>query len=170
MSVYRVRQVPGKVRDIREAFRAHFRDRFAYLPDLLIQQFLSYLPHFSRLQEAKAAGCERLVTECEVCVVLMKVGLNKLPGLDGLPYEVYLRMLQTFVPILTDVFNHWFGQGTNPGSITKGVITLPKKSGRYVWGEIDDYRPITLLNTELKILAQFLVNRRQLVSDLVGPE
>ena len=56
-------------------------------------------------------------------------------------------MSQMFVPILTDVFNHWFAQGAIPGSITKGVITLLKKGGRYVWEDLDDYRPITLLNT-----------------------
>ena len=51
------------------------------------------------------------------------------------------------------------------------MITLPKKEGRHVRGELDDYRPITLLNTELKILAQVMVNRLQLViSDLIGPE
>ena len=64
-----------------------------------------------------------------------------------------------FVPILTDVFKHWFAQGTIPGSITKGVITLLKKGGRHVWEDLDDYRPITLLNTELKILARVLTNR-----------
>ena len=56
-------------------------------------------------------------------------------------------------------------------SITKGVITLLKKGGRHVREELDDYRPITLLNTKLKILARVLSNRLQLViSDLIGPE
>ena len=60
---------------------------------------------------------------------------------------------------------------TIPGSITKGVITLLKKGGRHVWEDLDDYRPITLLNTELKILARVLANRLQLViSDPIGPE
>ena len=68
-------------------------------------------------------------------------------------------------------FNHWFAQGAIPGSITKGVITLLKKGCRHVRGDLDDYRPITLLNTELKILAQVLANRLQLViSDLIGPK
>ena len=72
-----------------------------------------------------------------------------------------------FVPILTDMFNHWFAQGAIPGSITKGI----KKEGRHVREEPDDYRPITLLNTELKILARVLANRVQLViSYLIGPE
>ena len=110
------------------------------------------------------ASCEGLVTECEVRNVLKQVGLNKSPGLDGLPYKVYLRMSHMFVLILTDVFNHWFAQGAIPGSITQGVITLLRKGSRHVWEDLDDYRPITLLNTELKILAQLVI------SDLIGPE
>ena len=75
------------------------------------------------------------------------------------------------VPILMDIFNHWFAQGAIPGSITKDVITLLKKSGRHVWEGLDDYSPITLLKTELKILARVLADRLQVViSDLIGPE
>ena len=76
-----------------------------------------------------------------------------------------------FVPVLTNMFNHWFAQGAIPGSITKGVITLLKKEGRHIRGELDDYRHVTRLNTELKILARVLANRLKLViSDLIGPE
>ena len=157
--------------EMRDAFRAHFRDRFARCTDLPLREFRSYLADFPRLGAAEAASCEGVVTECEVRDALKQVGLNKLPGLDGLPYEVYLRMSHMFVPILTDMFNHWFAQGAIPGSVTKGVITLLKKGGRHVWEGLDDYRPITLLNTELKILARVLANRLQLViSDLIGPE
>ena len=45
-----------------------------------------------------------------------------------------------FVPILTDVFNHWFAQGAIIDSITRGVITLLNKVGGHVWEELDDYR------------------------------
>ena len=90
-------------REMRDAFRAHFRDRFACCPDLPIREFRSYLADFARLGAAEAAGCECVVTECEVRDALKQVGLNKSPGLDGLPYEVYLRMSHMFVPILTDV-------------------------------------------------------------------
>ena len=158
-------------REIRDAFRAHFRGRFARCTDLPIREFRSYLADFPRLGAAEAAGCEGVVAECEVRDALKQVGLNKSPGLDGLPYEVYLRMSHMFVPILTDMFNHWFAQGAIPGSVTKGVITLLKKGGRYVWEGLDDYRLITLLNTELKILARVLANRLQrVISDLIGPE
>ena len=79
--------------------------------------------------------------------------------------------LTTFVPILTDMFNYWFAQGVILGNVTKGVITLLKKGDKHVWEGLDDYRPITLLNTELKILARVLANRLQVViSDLIGSE
>ena len=120
-------------REIRDAFRALFRDRFARCPDLRLQEFRSYLADFPRLGMHEATSCEGVVTECEVRDALKQVGLNKSPGLDGLPYEVYLRLLHMFVPILTDMFNHWFAQGAIPGSVTKGVITLLKKSGKHVW-------------------------------------
>ena len=84
---------------------------------------------------------------------------------------VYPTKSLMFVPILTDMFNHWFAQGAIPGSVTKGMITLLKKGSRYVGKGLDDYRPITLLNTELKILTWVLTNRLQLViSDLISPE
>ena len=157
--------------EICEAFQVHFRDHFARCPDLQVQEFCNYLADFPHLGEVEAASCEGVVMECKVRSALKQVSLNKSPGLDGLPYEVYLRMSHMFIPILTDMFNYWFAQGAIPGSITKGVIALLKKDDRHVRGELDDYRPITLLNTELKILARVLANRLQLViSDLISPE
>ena len=133
-------------REMCEAFRANFRDKFSRCPDVPVQEFRNYLADFPRLGETEAAGCEGVVTGCEVRNALKQVGLNKSLGLDGLPCEVYLRISHMFVPILTHMFKHWFTQEVIPGSITKGVITL-------------------------KILARVLANRLQLIiSDLIGPE
>ena len=120
-------------REIRDAFRAHFRDRFARCPVLLLREFRSYLADFPLLGAIEVASCVGVITECEVRGALKQVGLNMSPGLDGLPYEVYLKLPHMFVPILTDMFNYWLAQGAIPGSITKGVITLLKKGGRHVW-------------------------------------
>ena len=126
-------------REMCKAFWAHFRDRFARCPDLPVQEFHNYLADFPCLRAAEAASCEGLVTECEVRNALKQVGFNKLPGLDGLLYEEYLRMLHMFVPILMVVFKHWFAQGAIPGSITKGMITLLRKDGKHVWEDLGDY-------------------------------
>ena len=98
-----------------------------------VQEFRCYLANFPRLEAAEAASCEGVITECEVRDTLKQVGLNKLPGLDGLTYIVYLRLLHMFVPLLMDMFNHWFAQGAILGSVTKGVITLLKKGSKHVW-------------------------------------
>ena len=74
------------------AIRVHFRDRLARCPGLPVQEFRSYLADFPRLREADAASCEALVTESKVRDSWKQVGPNKSPGLDSLPYEVYLRM------------------------------------------------------------------------------
>ena len=102
-------------REMRNAFRVHFHDRFTHCPDLSVQEFDSYLTGFLGLGEAEVAGCEGLVTECEVHDALKQVSLNKSPGLNGLPYDVCLRKWHMFVPILTDMFYHRFAQGAIPG-------------------------------------------------------
>ena len=164
-------RVLGSNREMRDAFRAHFSDRFTRCLELPVQKFHSYLADFPHLWEAEASSCEGVVTECEVRDALIQVGRNKSPGLDGLPDGVYLGLLHMFVPILTDMFNHWFALGAIPVSVTNGEITLLKKSGGHVWEDLDCYKPIALLNTELKILARVLANRLQLViSDLIGPK
>ena len=122
-----------------DAFRAHFRDRFVHCPNLPLQEFRSYLADFPHLGAAEATSCKNVITECKVCNALRQVGLSKSPGLAS--KKVYLRMLHMFVPILKDMFNHWFAQGAIPGSVTKGVITLLKKSGRHVWEELEDSGP-----------------------------
>ena len=119
--------------------------------NLPVQESHSYLADFPRLQEAEAASCEGLITECKVHDVLKQVSLNKSAGLDDLPLMIYLRLLHMLVPILMAVFNHWFAQGAIPGSIIKGMIILLKKGGRDVWEELDNFRLITLLNNFVKL-------------------
>ena len=48
------------------------------------------------------------------------------------------------------------------------MITLVKEGGRDVWEKLDDFRPVTLLNTELNIFAQILANHLLIiVGDLI---
>ena len=75
-------------REMRAAFRAHIRDRFAHCPHSSFQEFRCYLTDFPRLQEAEVASCEGVVTECKFRDSLKQVGLSKSPWLDGLPFKV----------------------------------------------------------------------------------
>ena len=96
------------------AERVSFYRQFTRCPDLPVQVFRNYLADFLCLREMEPVSCECMVTECEVRDTLKQVGFNKPSGLDDLSYKVFLRLPHKFVPILTDMFNHWFAQGANP--------------------------------------------------------
>ena len=82
---------------------------------------------------------------------------NKSPGLDGLSTNFY----KCFWPILghelTQVFNYAFDHGHLPLTQRRGVISLLFKKGDRT--QLQNWRPITLLNTDYKILTKALVNR-----------
>lgn len=84
--------------------------------------------------------------------------LNKSPGNDGFTAEFY----QTFWPVLgeslVDTLNDAFERGELSASQKQGVITLIEKEGKDSM-YIQNYRPITLLNVDYKILSKVLANR-----------
>ena len=139
------------------------------LPTCLIPRFRSFA---GILLSRGGSSCLRRVSYRVWSLCCVEKGQpQQVTAVDGLLYKVYLRMSHMFVPILKNVFNRYFTQGAILSTITKGVITLLKKGGWYVWEELDDYKPITLLNTELKILSWILVNRlRIVVTDVIEPD
>lgn len=90
-----------------EAFWQNFESCFTKKPGLSGDDFCSYLADFSQLSLTEADSCNGGITEGKVHLALKRVGSSKSPGLDGLPYKLYLRVSHIFVPILT-VFNNWF--------------------------------------------------------------
>ena len=122
------------------------------------------------MRQLKRLGASVSITESEIWEALKQIGRDKSPGLDGLPYEVYLRQSPVFVPLLALIYNNWMKQGSIPQRFTRGVIKLLRKKKGGGDG-IDNYRPLTMLNTELKILAKVLAGRLQAVlASLIGPE
>jgi mannosylglycoprotein endo-beta-mannosidase len=96
-------------------------------------------------------------TEEEVCEAIMNMEKNKAPGPDGFPVEFY----QTFWSILKDDVMKMFvnfQQGNlqlfklNYGTI----ILLPEKENAI---QIQQYRPICLLNVSFKIFTKVGTNR-----------
>ena len=151
-------------------FRQYFLKLFTREPGLSSAQFDTYLADFPRLSATEAAGCEGRIKEEEIRVALKSVGLDKSPGIDGLPYEVYLRLSHMFVPLLATTYNNWMRQGTIPRRFTRGIVKLLRKN-KHGGDGISNFRPLTMLNTDLKILAKILANRLQTVlPSLICPE
>ena len=151
-------------------FRQYFLKLFTREPGLSSAQFDTYLADFPRLSATEAAGCEGRIKEEEIREALKSVGLDKSPRIDGLPYEVYLRLSHMFVPLLATIYDNWMRQGSIPRRFTRGIVKLLRKN-KHGGDGISNFRPLAMLNTNLKILAKILANRLQTVLPcLICPE
>ena len=83
--------------------------------------------------------------------------LGKSPGPDQLPNKFYVTFSGILAPILTKVFNTAREAGRLPPEMLEGTIpVLDKKKSR---DDPRNYRPITLLNSDYKILMRILTAR-----------
>ena len=100
-------------------------------------------------------------TLAELHSALKASARGKKPGSDGLPYEFYTQFWDLLGPELLAVLQDSFQTqltSSLPASMTQGVITLLYK-GKGARSSLDNYRPITLLNSDYKLLAKALATR-----------
>ena len=113
------------------------------------------LPHICEDSKAKL-NCD--FTRAEILTSLKSLNLNRSPGYDGLPAEFYVVFFNDICDMLIDCYQYSFDQGFMSMTQCNGVITLlPKKDKDPHF--IKNYRPITLLNTDYKIIAKVMANR-----------
>ena len=126
-----------------------------HVHDYVFSQEIKELSHDEKQK------CEGLMNlfECQKAVFSMK--RNKAPGMDGLPVEFYQVFWNELGEILVNAFNESFKKGQMSNSQRKGLITLIHKKGNS--DELKNWRPVTLLNCDYKIVATVLARRTQTV-------
>lgn len=82
----------------------------------------------------------------------------KAPGDDGIPVAVYTTYGDTVLPRLLEVFNASVNLGYLPASMSRTNVVLLLKLGEDPL-DPDSYRPISLLQSDVKILAKVLALR-----------
>ena len=103
-------------------------------------------------------ACEGRITEEELKKVIDKSNYNKSPGMDGIPYEYYKKHAHELSPFLVHYYNSIIENQTLGPSMLEGIITLMyKEKGSNT--HIKNYRPITLLNCDLKLFTAILALR-----------
>ena len=120
------------------------------------------------LSENRRDVCDGEVSgqECERAINNIKS--NKSPGGDGLPIECCRAFWNEIVQFLVDVYNECFQKGELPLLMRKSVITLIFKKGDRT--DISNYRPISLAETDYRILASVLSARLQtVITDIISP-
>lgn len=111
---------------------------------------------------------EKQVTMGEIRDAIAKGKMHKAPGNDGIGLEFYKTKWETIKTELLKVLNSTYIDGTILESQLKGIIVCIPKHAQPT--TVDDYRPITLLNADYKILTRIIAARlRQYLPDIIHP-
>ena len=102
--------------------------------------------------------CEGLITEQECAEALKGMTNGKSPGCDGLTVEFYKVFWKDIKSLLVESLNYSYEKGELSVDQRRGIITLiPKKNKIQLL--LKNWRPISLLNTDYKILTKSLAMR-----------
>ena len=100
---------------------------------------------------------ERPVTMAEVEGAMKGLPAGKVPGIDGLPKEFYVAFWGILGRDFFEVVNSVLEGGLLGKTMREGVLTLLHKKGEKDF--LGNYRPISLLCADYKILARVLARR-----------
>ena len=148
-----------------------FYDRL-YSDDDSQRNFDNFLDgiEFPKLSEVQKSTLDQAISKSELYKTLVSMKLNKTPGFDGFPVEFFIVFWQDVSDMLVDSYNFSLENGLLPLSQRSGIITLLSKKDKDPL-LVKNYRPITLLTVDYKIIAKTLANRLRLcIDDLIHPD
>ena len=137
--------------------------------DNKIDNFLDSID-IPQLNEDDKDSLDKSISKQEIYDTLISMKHNKSPGLDGLPVEFYIVFWKDLSDMLLDSFNFSLQNGLMSSSQRNGVIILIPKKDRDT-SYLKNFRPISLLTVDYKILAKILANRlKKCLSHLIHPD
>uniref|UniRef100_W5MP75 Reverse transcriptase domain-containing protein n=1 Tax=Lepisosteus oculatus TaxID=7918 RepID=W5MP75_LEPOC len=105
------------------------------------------------------------LSELEAAMKSLKKG--KVPGVDGIPVEFYRTFWPILGPFLLEVMGEIFSKKSMGKSMREGILTLVFKKGDRT--ELKNWRPLTLLCVDYKIIAKLLVHRlSRVMTNVIG--
>lgn len=112
--------------------------------------------------------CDKEISEEEIERAINELNKKKSPGIDGLGSEFYIVFKDVLISILKEVYDEIFKKGQMNLRMGMGLMKIIyKKKGEKT--ELKNYRPLTMLNTDLKILSKILANRlKEVMPKIIG--
>ena len=147
--------------DIVKQFEYYYKDMFT-AEDIDVNVMDYFLNDLPVLDDFDQNVCEVPIEVDEIITALKGMENNKTQGPDGIGKEFYLKFIDIFGPILLKVYENIFDENTLSDSQKISFITLIcKDSTKH--NDVKSYRPISLMNVDVKILSKIICNRMSLV-------
>lgn len=109
------------------------------------------------LEDNDRLFCDENISKEDIHSALFKMKKQKTPGPDGLTVEFYIQFWNELQDILHKLFQNIYEENCMSRTMRHGhIILIYKKGDRR---QLKNYRPISLLNVDYKILARVMSNR-----------
>lgn len=115
----------------------------------------------TKLDINQQASCDTAIDIEQLTKSLNEMSKNKSPGFDGLTVEFYKKFWNLLGPLFAEVVEEIEISKQLTKSMQKGIISLIYKKGDKK--NLKNWRPITLLNVDYKIISKTLASRLKLV-------
>jgi len=123
----------------------------------IIEEDDDYLKDLPQLSDEDRCNLDREIT-LEELEITLKECKDSAPGPDGIPYSIYLHFWSKLGPILLNAWKHSVLTGKLSDGQRLSTITLLPKEGKDKV-KIENWRPITLTNCDVKIFTKLLSKR-----------
>ena len=131
-----------------------------------MENFLNNIS-FPILNDEEKVSLEDNITLEDLGIALTKLNNDSAPGSDGLTTDFYKVFWNKIKLPLFDSFKYALETGELSISQRRGIITLLHKGGELDKNNLSNWRPITLLNTDYKILSKIIALKLQSVMNKI---